>query len=73
MTQTLERQITEAQAYNWAILIQDKVARLVKEHINDIDLSVKILNGEFYDMAQEEFSREKAQGLWDGQNIWIGG
>ena len=73
MEKTLQQLAFEAKCKNWAILIQDKIERLIKEHINDLDLAVKVINNDFADMAQEEFSVEKSLGLWDNQNIWIGG
>ncbi len=70
---TLSQQKDEAKAINWSIDVQEKVQKLTEESKNDIDLYIKIINGTFQELAHEEFCIEKAQGLWDAQNVWIGG
>lgn len=61
----IEQEIFEAKIKNWCDVITQKVERLIKEHINDVDLSIKLLNGDFYEMAQTEFACEIAQGKYD--------
>lgn len=64
-----EKQILDAAGFNWFQIIKEKTNRIIKEHINDIDLSIKIFNGEIRDMAIIEFNNEKALGLYDSQNM----
>ena len=67
----LEKQILDAAGFNWFQIIKEKTNRLIKEHINDIDLSIKVFNGEIRDMAIAEFNKEKLEGMYDSQNMRI--
>ena len=71
MVMTFEQQIQEAKAINWATAIKVKTQKLIEESKNDIDLYIKIINGDFQYQAHEEFCTEKAAGLYDNQNIRI--
>ena len=68
---TFEKQIEEAKIINWANVIAGKVEVLTEKYRNHINLFGMILNGDIIAEAQEEFCREKAQGLYDSQNIRI--
>ncbi|MGN1153822.1 MAG: hypothetical protein ACI4S3_07315 [Candidatus Gastranaerophilaceae bacterium] len=64
-----EQKIFIARVSNYLDIIKEKTENLVKEHINDIDMTIKFLNGDFYQMAHEEFVKEYQQGLYDKQLI----
>ena len=71
MIRTFEQQIEEARIINWANIIAEKVEVITDKYRNHINLFSMILNGDIVAEAQEEFCKEKAQGLYDSQNIRI--
>ena len=56
---------------NWIELIKDKTARIIEEHKYDVDFMVRLVNGDYQMLAQEEFCYEKANGFYDNLNIRI--
>ena len=54
-----------ARVKNYIEIIKQKKENLIKKHINDVDMTIKILNGDFYQMAYDEFVKEYQQGLYD--------
>lgn len=67
----LEEEILYAKALNWARIISQKADRICEERKNDVDLMIKILNGDIFAMAQDEFAKDKAMGKYDSQNMPI--
>lgn len=56
---------------NWIEVIKEKTARIIEEHKNDIDFMIRLTNGDYQMLAQEEFCFEKAQGVYDNINMRI--
>lgn len=68
---SLENEVFKSRVNNYLDIIKEKVNRLIRENINDIDMVVKFANGDFYAMAHEEFAQEYKQGLYDNQCMKI--
>lgn len=56
---------------NWIKIIKEKTERIKEEHKNDIDFMIRLTNGDYQMLAQEEFAYEKSQGLYDNINMRI--
>lgn len=56
---------------NWIEIIKEKTARIADEHKHDIDYFIKLANGDFQMLAQQEFCFEKAQGIYDNMNVRV--
>ena len=67
----LEEEILYAKALNWARIISQKADRICEERKNDVDLMIKILNGDIFAMAQDEFAKDKKMGKYDSMNMPI--
>lgn len=66
-----KKYLEELRIKNYLTAIRDKVNKIEKEHEGDIDLMIKVVNGDFFDIAHQEFCNEKTQGLYDKLNIKI--
>lgn len=67
----LKDEILLARGRNWARLINEKTNRICKERQGDIDLMIKLTNGDIYDQAQEEIKYELKTGKLDKMLIPI--
>ena len=56
---------------NWIELIKEKTARIIEEHKNDVDFMIRLVNGDYQMLAQEEFCYEKSLGMYDNVNVRI--
>lgn len=61
----LKDEILLARGRNWARLIAEKTNRICEERKNDVDLMIKILNGDIYNEAQNEIAYEIKTGKLD--------
>ena len=61
----LKKEILLSRGKNWARLITEKTNRICKERQGDIDLMIKLINGDIYDQAQEEIKYELKTGKLD--------
>ena len=61
----LKDEILLARGRNWARLIAEKTNRICEERKNDVDLMIKILNGDIYNEAQNEIAHEIKTGKLD--------
>lgn len=61
----MENEVLLAKGRNWAKLVAKRADKLCELHKNDIDLSIKILNGEIFDEAVKQIALEIKCGLYD--------
>lgn len=61
----LKDEILLARGRNWARLMIEKTNRICEERKNDVDLMIKILNGDIYSEAQNEIAYEIKTGKLD--------
>lgn len=61
----LEQEILIARGKNWARLIVEKQTEFAKQEKNDVGLMLDILNGNVYELAQQEIAVDLATGKLD--------
>lgn len=67
----LKKEILLARGKNWARLMNEKINRICYEKKDDIDLMIKLINGDIYDQAQKEIADEIKIGKLDKMLIPI--
>lgn len=67
----LKKEILSARGKNWVRLMNEKINRICYEKKDDIDLMIKLINGDIYDQAQEEIKYELKTGKLDKMLIPI--
>ena len=66
-----KKEISLSRGKNWARLMNEKINRICYEKKDDIDLMIKLINGDIYDQAQEEIADEIKTGKLDKMLIPI--
>ena len=61
----LEQEILIARGKNWARLIVEKTNKICDARKNDVSLMLDILNGNVYELAQQEIAVDLATGKLD--------
>ena len=61
----LEQEILIARGKNWARLMVEKTNRICESRKNDVGLTLDILNGKVYELAQQEIAVDLATGKLD--------
>lgn len=61
----MENELLLTKGRNWAKLVAQRADKICELHKNDIDLSIKILNGEIFDEAVKQIALEIKCGLYD--------
>lgn len=67
----LKKEILLSRGKNWARLMNEKINRICYEKKDDIDLMIKLINGDIYDQAQKEIADEIKIGKLDKMLIPI--
>lgn len=61
----LADEILHAKGKQWARLVAKRADDLVEIHKNDIDIMIKLLNGDIFNQAVEQIALEIKSGLYD--------
>ena len=68
----MEQTIKLTQGKAWAIYHKELEQKLIQKNMNRVDLSVKLLNGYFFDAAQRLISMQLKAGVIDNMFKRVG-
>ena len=61
----LDEEILLAKGKNWAKLVTERADKICEIRKNDVDLMIKILNGDIYEEAVNQIALEIKAGFYD--------